>query len=717
MGICLRSAGLPCSMLRPDRIDLDEVLAEVAETGKGLRGEFLVSPLDPLHTPELLALAAWHGFLPMGIGPKGGHVLLKLHRHRCLLEPGKVHIGRKARKLAEEFRLSIDEAFGEVAQAIQEHTFTHRPGDNWLSRDLVQMYAAVGQLPERSRKGVAFHSVELWHRESSTLAAGEIGYTVGGVYSSCTGFALKQEFPGAGNVQMAALGRWLLQCGFKTWDLGMELDYKIDLGGELKPRKVWVAMVREHRHIRVSLSSPAPAMSLRRLFALTAANAKEHQNGTKPPTCGKRRQSAGIKGHPKIVSLIDTAGLDDSLLLLQVTQEAVKLAQSESPTSRPVLLGYLWMSSLIQDTLEAITKLVEGRWPRPVQEIVALLRQASQSGRHFGTAGPAVLHMVAICLGALNDGGGGFVKISDCPEGVGVVVRAAEMAMIAAFEVASKEAKPLIESMLQSFGSSGELTRARVYRELSRARPAGVGAAVGRDTLLWSVLAHNLAPSNLGPCRLPLAVACERLGLIAVSCALDHSAAMQIVQIHILEHLGDYLEWELQVEARCCSNTSRCTRQRESHITQWLLVEHAVRRLLSHAICEDIAAAAVAILHSRLEGGFQAGVKDGAETLASAVKTILHNIWQAKQQESRCFPVYQIQLPAKGHPRRVARHQVREQAGPPKAPTASPSAKRGPAEAWASVAGKRRGERLASRGSSAAPISGTEVRGALEATQ
>ena len=85
-----------------------------------------------------------------------------------------------------------------------------------------------------------FLSIELWHSETGDLVAGEIGYTCGSVYSSCTGFSIKDKYPGAGCVQLAALGAWLAKRGFKVWDLGMELDYKF-LGHEMSPTKgLWV---------------------------------------------------------------------------------------------------------------------------------------------------------------------------------------------------------------------------------------------------------------------------------------------------------------------------------------------------------------------------------------------------------------------------------------------------------------------------------------------
>jgi hypothetical protein len=74
---------------------------------------------------------------------------------------------------------------------------------------------------------VRFYSIEVWNRASGDLVAGELGYTVGSVYTSLTGFANESS---AGSVQLSTLG-CLLQCSEDTvWDLGMEMEYKKLLG-------------------------------------------------------------------------------------------------------------------------------------------------------------------------------------------------------------------------------------------------------------------------------------------------------------------------------------------------------------------------------------------------------------------------------------------------------------------------------------------------------
>ena len=91
---------------------------------------------------------------------------------------------------------------------------------------------------------VRLYSVEVWNADTGALAGGELGYSVGGIYSSLTGFS---EEDAAGSVQLLALGQLLTKCGFEYWDLGMDLDYKRRLGAELIPRSDFLTHVHRSR--------------------------------------------------------------------------------------------------------------------------------------------------------------------------------------------------------------------------------------------------------------------------------------------------------------------------------------------------------------------------------------------------------------------------------------------------------------------------------------
>lgn len=200
--------------------------------------------LYPFPTAEAVRSAALAGFMPMGanvLTPSGPRdiLLAKLHRERCILDPADVRLTRSARAAARRYALGSNACFGRVLEACVE---AH--GDGWLVPGLCS--AMIAAHDDRALSGVAFVSVELWSLGDdgapSELAAGEIGYAIGRSYASLTGF---RSVSGAGTVQLEALGALLALEGYVVWDLGMELDYKLALGGRILPREAYRPLLAE----------------------------------------------------------------------------------------------------------------------------------------------------------------------------------------------------------------------------------------------------------------------------------------------------------------------------------------------------------------------------------------------------------------------------------------------------------------------------------------
>ncbi|CAJ1366194.1 unnamed protein product [Effrenium voratum] len=300
MGQCmgqspLGMARIPSSMALED---LDDILPHIVDEGLPGGGEFVVANLgEGERTASVIALLVWHGFLPMSGGRRNVDLLLgKMHMKRCVLEPRKTHVPKKVRKRAKEFRLTVDTAWREVVESIQRLTYTTAPGDCWLSDKVAEGYQDVHKLSPKWRRGIRFMSVELWHAETNELVAGEIGYTCGSVYSSCTGFSVKDKYPGAGSVQLVALGAWLAKQGFQLWDLGMELDYKLDLGGHMVPRAAWAKEVRSLRHRSCALGCPTgDEACAAALLPVLLPEASRPAEGTAPAEeKGKKKQKSRL---------------------------------------------------------------------------------------------------------------------------------------------------------------------------------------------------------------------------------------------------------------------------------------------------------------------------------------------------------------------------------------------------------------------------------------
>lgn len=203
------------------------------------------------YRPEDVARVARHGYLPMTMGDllPAYVLLIKCHVTRSVLAFDDLHISRSTQRHTRRYQLTIDTDFDRVLAAIDAHH-----ADNWIVPELAACFRALHRRPVG---GVSFHSVEL-RDTGGGLVAGEIGYAVGRVYTSVTGF---HAVSGAGTVQLVLLAHVLQRAGAAFWDLGMESDYKARLGAHGVPRADFVPQYREH----------AAAESIGRTLATTAA--------------------------------------------------------------------------------------------------------------------------------------------------------------------------------------------------------------------------------------------------------------------------------------------------------------------------------------------------------------------------------------------------------------------------------------------------------------
>lgn len=253
--------------------------------------------------PQLLTQLAAEGFLT--IATAGGRVWLpKLHAQRSVIcwntQPQRLfHVSKSTRKKAAKYYWTTNRRFDDVvAGCRRQHGGDGGDDQNrrecWLYPSLASALATLHATAQTARVTdtntttnttrrqvlcpVRVVSIEIYQKRERTidnddghaagdrpdkdkdngmddddddpattryrLVAGELGYTVGTMYTSLTGFS---SADGAGTVQLAATGRVLQAAGFDAWDLGMDMAYKRRMGAARVARRPFVGLVRQCR--------------------------------------------------------------------------------------------------------------------------------------------------------------------------------------------------------------------------------------------------------------------------------------------------------------------------------------------------------------------------------------------------------------------------------------------------------------------------------------
>ncbi|KAL1524355.1 hypothetical protein AB1Y20_019252 [Prymnesium parvum] len=219
-----------------------------------------------LWDPSFLARLAYEGFFTItaSTGPRGEEMiepLPELQPYYGVLfwkdfEQSK-HVKQALSKLV---RHPGKNAFCLVHNADPQRTWRmvdeyheQRHGGNWLTE---RYFKAMERASENSAINFSMHCIELFEVTEQGVhgdepLAGEIGFSVGKVYTSLSGFTAVRSRDGIGTAQLVLLGRWLNRKGFAFWSLGHcyspEMDYKRQLGQRVYPRRAFLALLHQHR--------------------------------------------------------------------------------------------------------------------------------------------------------------------------------------------------------------------------------------------------------------------------------------------------------------------------------------------------------------------------------------------------------------------------------------------------------------------------------------
>ena len=179
---------------------------------------------------------------------------------------------------------SINKDFDGVAKGCQAQ---HE--NCWLYPPLLAAYKAANELDDPAIAHAKYLSWEIYHE--GNLVAGELGYIVGRVYTSLSGFC---SMDSAGTVQLCVTGSVLERHGFAFWDLGMHMDYKEHLGAKAIPRKTFLQKLKAARTDTLPplVLEPTPARDLLRSIPKTPSKAESAQPETKRQRKKEARQQA-----------------------------------------------------------------------------------------------------------------------------------------------------------------------------------------------------------------------------------------------------------------------------------------------------------------------------------------------------------------------------------------------------------------------------------------
>ncbi len=182
--------------------------------------------------------------------PEAGCILLpQLHSECAVLDWGDRHQskslssfirGGALERMGARLKISrnIDTALDCLSDAWQDHSWLYPPYRELMRSLSFSPDDANFPITKINRHFTPI-AVELWAEGCDRPIAGELGYIIGGIYTSLTGFMHpdRQRWKNLGKVQLHALALLLEGTGFAFWHLGQsQMQYKIDLGARVTSR-------------------------------------------------------------------------------------------------------------------------------------------------------------------------------------------------------------------------------------------------------------------------------------------------------------------------------------------------------------------------------------------------------------------------------------------------------------------------------------------------
>ena len=186
---------------------------------------------------EFYIQLAKRGFICTTYDTKDGLVLLpELEYDYGVLDFKDLHVSQKVKKLLkkDDYTFSIDKRFDEVIESFEKH---HKY--NWFKGKYIELFKKLHKNIYDNFKVI---SVEISSKDGE-LVCGEVGYIIGKIYTSLSGFSSREKrYNNYGNLQLVLLAQYLKQNSFDFWNLGHpHMTYKQKLGAKVYTREEFLS--------------------------------------------------------------------------------------------------------------------------------------------------------------------------------------------------------------------------------------------------------------------------------------------------------------------------------------------------------------------------------------------------------------------------------------------------------------------------------------------
>jgi len=191
---------------------------------------------------------------------KNEYILAEMQFSYAVLTWDNFYISKRIKKLINKttlnknnYSITINKDIDAVFNGIKEY---HKD-INWLSDKYFKTLKSCSKLK--------LISVEVW--DNDKLVAGEIGYIIGSIYTSLTGFFDRENYTNLGKLQLYSLALILKEAKIKFWNMGHPyMDYKFKMGALEYERAEFLSLWKEHRDEDIDLLFMNKSFECKELF-------------------------------------------------------------------------------------------------------------------------------------------------------------------------------------------------------------------------------------------------------------------------------------------------------------------------------------------------------------------------------------------------------------------------------------------------------------------